>query len=139
MARSACALVRQACTAQVLVESSLVQHGGAGHAAQLTSKGVCHSTTVESEEAVRIRVSCAGLKRACHTQWDWRPSWSRGCGVAPLPRALQRSGQRLLSQLGQHRQGVQARAGQSVLGCWRCRPGTWRLAGQAAEWCSGQC
>ena len=104
MARTACAFLRQLCMAQVLVESGVLQHGGAGHAAQLTSEGVCHSTTVESEEAVRMRVSCAGLKRACHTQWDWRPSWSRGCVGAPLPRDLQRSGQRLLSQLGQFAQ-----------------------------------
>ena len=85
-----------------------------------------------------MRVSCAGLKHACHTQWDWRPSWSRGCGVAPLPRDLQkrtkRNGQGLLPQLSLHRQKVQARAGQSVLGCWRCSPGTCRLAEQAAEY-----
>ena len=107
MAGSACAFMRQACAARVLGEAGVLQHGGACHAAQLTSEGVCHSTTVESEDAVRIRVSCAGLKRACQTQWDWRPSWSRGCGVAPAPRDLQRSGQGLLSRLSQHRQMVQ--------------------------------
>ena len=50
------------------------------------SEGRNQRSTRASEDDVSSSESCAGLKRACHTQCEWAACSARGCaGFLPAP------------------------------------------------------
>ena len=53
------------------------------------SEGRNQRSTKASEDDVSSSESCAGLKRACHTQCEWAACSARGCAVfLPAPDQL---------------------------------------------------